>query len=141
MIDITERKQAELALRLSERRFRNLFENIIDGVYQTTPDGRIIAANPMLLKMLGLSSERELNEVIAVDLYVDPGIRRRLTGRLEREGSFRNVIYELRRRDGHTITVRENARVVRDEDGNVLYYEGTLTDVTQHQPELVRRLQ
>ncbi len=138
MIDITERKQAELALRLSERRFRNLFENIIDGVYQTTPDGRIIAANPMLLQMLGVSSERELNEVVAVDLYVDPGIRRRLTGRLEREGSFRNVIYDLRRRDGHTITVRENARVVRDEEGNVLYYEGTLTDITHQRPELVR---
>ncbi len=131
MTDITERKHAEHALRRSEERFRNLFENVLEGVYQSTRDGRILAANPMLLQMLGLSSEAELNDVnIAKDLYLDPHIRSRLLERLEQEGGFQNVEYELRRRDGRIITVLENARVHRDETGAVLYYEGTLTDIT-----------
>jgi two-component system cell cycle sensor histidine kinase/response regulator CckA len=131
MTDITERKRAEYALRRSEERFRNLFESVLEGVYQSTPDGRILAANPMLLQMLGLTNQAELNDVnIARDLYVDPNIRQRLLEQLERDGRFQNVEYELRRRDGQVITVLENARVVRDENGSVLYYEGTLTDIT-----------
>lgn len=131
MTDITERKRAESALRRSEERFRNLFETVLEGVYQSSKDGRILAANPMLLQMLGMASEAELNSVnLAKDLYVDPGMRSRLTERLEHEGSFQNAEYELRRRDGRIITVLENARVVRDENGAVLYYEGTLTDIT-----------
>ncbi|MDP9054500.1 MAG: PAS domain S-box protein [Acidobacteriota bacterium] len=131
MTDITERKRAENALRVSEERFRRLFEDVLEGVYQSTPDGRIIAANPMLLQMLGFEKESELNDInIATDLYVDPRIRRQLLVRLEQEGGFQNVEYELRRRDGQIITVLENARVVRDEHGALLCYEGTLTDIT-----------
>jgi PAS domain S-box-containing protein len=131
MTDITERKGAEGALRRSEERFRNLFETVLEGVYQSSRDGRILAANPMLLQMLGMASEAELNDVnIAKDLYVDPSVRARLTERLEHEGGFQNAEYELRRRDGRIITVLENARVVRDESGELLYYEGTLTDIT-----------
>jgi two-component system, cell cycle sensor histidine kinase and response regulator CckA len=131
MTDITVRKRAEYALRRSEERFRNLFEGMLEGVYQSTPDGRILAANPMLLKMLGHENEGELIEVnIANDLYVDPHLRQRLLEQLERDGGFQNVEYELRRRDGEIITVLENARVVRDENGAVLYYEGTLSDIT-----------
>ena len=131
MTDITERKQAEQALRRSEERFRNLFETVLEGVYQSTPDGRILAANPMLFKMLGLANESELAGInIAEDLYVDPHVRQQLIERLEHEGRLQNVEYELRRRDGGIITVLENARVERDETGAVLYYEGTLTDIT-----------
>jgi PAS domain S-box-containing protein len=131
MTDITERKAAETALRRSEEKFRSLFENVLEGVYQSTPDGRILAANPMLLRMLDLKSESEMNDVnISKDLYVDPKVRSRLLQILERDDSFQNVEYELRRRDGRVITVLENARVVRDPEGQVLYYEGTLTDIT-----------
>jgi two-component system cell cycle sensor histidine kinase/response regulator CckA len=131
MTDITERKRAESALRRSEERFRNLFETVLEGVYQSSQDGRILAANPMLLQMLGMASEAQLNDVnLARDLYVDPSVRARLMERLEHEGGFQNAEYELRRRDGRIITVLENARVVRDENGVVLFHEGTLTDIT-----------
>lgn len=131
MTDITERKRAEYALRQSEERFRGLFETVLEGVYQSTPDGRILAANPMLIRMLGLTTAADLNDIdIAKDLYVDPHIRPRLLERLEHEGTFQNVEYDLRRRDGQIISVLETARVVRDDAGAVLYYEGTLTDIT-----------
>ncbi len=132
MTDITERKKAEHALRRSERKFRELFENIREGVYQTSPDGRILAANPELLRMLGFSSQEELNVVGVVrDTFVDAGLHQSLRDRLERDGSYANIEFQLRRRDQRIITVRENARVVRDENGDFLYYEGTLTDVTE----------
>ena len=131
MTDITERKIAEQALRSSERKFRELFENIREGVYQTSPDGRILAANPELLRMLGFSNRDELNVAGMVrDTFVDRNLHQSLRDRLERDSSYANVEFQLRTRDHRIITVRENARVVRDENGGVLYYEGSLTDIT-----------
>jgi two-component system cell cycle sensor histidine kinase/response regulator CckA len=130
MTDITERKRAEYALRRSEERFRNLFESVLEGVYQSTPDGRILAANPMLLQMLGFTNEAELKLNTVQDFFVDPHVRQRLRDQLERDGGIQNAEYELRRRDGQIITVLENGRVVRDENGGVLCYEGTMTDIT-----------
>ena len=131
MTDITERKAAEHALRQSERKYRELFENILEGVYQTSPDGRILAANPELLRMLGFSSQEELSVPGVVrETFVDPDLHLSLRDRLERDGSYANVEFQLRTRDHRIITVRENGRVVRDENGDVLYYEGILTDIT-----------
>lgn len=131
MTDITERKRAERALRQSEQRYRSLFENVLEGVYQSTPDGRILAANPMLLKMLDCANEAELQKLnIERDLYADPSVRRRLLERLERDGGFQNVEYDIRTAKGNIIRVLENARVIRDENGEI-YYEGTLSDITE----------
>ncbi len=130
MTDITERKRAETALRVSEERFRNLFESMPEGIYQSTPEGRIQAANPMLLKMFGFTNEAELAGLNAMDFYVDPGVRKRLMEQLERDGSFQNVEYELRARDGRVMPVLVNAQVVRDPAGKVLYFEGTIIDLT-----------
>jgi PAS domain S-box-containing protein len=132
LLDITERKRAEQAVRASEERYRGLFENVLEGVYQTTPDGRILSVNPALARMLGYESEQELQASdVAHDLYADPDERKVLTEKLEEQGELRNAELVLKRRDGGEITVLENARAVRDERGQVLYYEGTLTDITE----------
>jgi diguanylate cyclase (GGDEF)-like protein/PAS domain S-box-containing protein len=127
-----ERRRAEDALRQSEARFRGLFENVVEGVYRSTIDGRIEQANPALVKMLGFASAEELLLLPnAESLYVDPAQRRELVDVLLREGAIRNAEYPLRRRDGRVITVLENARIVVDDAGRPLGFEGTLADVTE----------
>jgi PAS domain S-box-containing protein len=113
-----------------ERRYRELFENIPDGVYESSPDGRILAANPALVRMLGFSSEDELRREGAAGMYLDPADRDRNKAEMARSGHLRNAEFLLRRQDGAIITVLENARAVLDEAGAVLYYQGTLTDIT-----------
>jgi len=129
--DITENKKAADALRKSEARFRGLFENVLEGVYQTSVDGRIISANPSLVRMLGYTDGelRKLN--VGRDLYFDPADRARLLRKMEREGELRNVEIVLRRKDGSLITVLENGRSMRDEATGLTYFEGTLTDISQ----------
>jgi len=110
-----ERKKTEEDLRFSEAKFRGLFENVFDGIYQTTPDGKIISANPALVQMLGYDSEAELLAIdIAHDLYANPEDRGILAQRLEKKGELRNVELVLKRKDGDHIIVLENARAVRD---------------------------
>jgi PAS domain S-box-containing protein len=129
---VKERETAEEALRASEAKFRGLFENVLEGVYQTTPDGRLLTVNPALVRMLGFASEAELLAAnIAQDLYVDPTAREFWTRKLECEGRLRNAELVLKRKDGQPLTVLENARAVCDAEGRVLYYEGTLTDITE----------
>jgi len=128
--DITARKKAEEALRRSEERFRGLVENMIEGVYQTTPEGRILAGNPALARLLGFDSEEELRAVQAGEFYVDPEQRQVWTERMARDGEIRNFESVFKRRDGSLIVVQDNARALRDPDGRVLCYEGTLSDIT-----------
>ena len=146
--DILAREKVQVAIAESETRYRGLFENVPDGVYRTSPEGRILAANPALVRMLGYGSEEELKRVdVARDLYGHPGSRRELLDQLNRKGVLRNVELLLRLKDGRCITVLENSRQVRDEQGNALYYEGTLTDITdrkraeQERVEYTRRLE
>ena len=127
-----ERKQAEAALRASEARYRGLFENVIEGVYRATADGRLESANPALVEMLGYESVEQLLALQSTEaLYVDSTERDLIVGMLHRDGLVRNAEFQLRRRDGSVITVVENARVVRDADGAVVGYEGTLADISE----------
>ncbi len=140
--DLSDRKRAAARLRHSELRYKRLFENMLEGVYQSSADGRIISANPALIEMLGYSSEEEFAQVdVGGNLYAAPQQRKNLLHRLERDGMLRNAELVLRRKDGKLITVLDSCRVVRDEQDRVMYYEGTLTDITDRkkaEQELVR---
>ena len=127
-----ERRRREDALRASEARFRGLFENVIEGVYQSTVDGRLTAVNPALVRMLGCESAEDLLQLPdTTSLYVNPEVRRANLERLHETGELREAEYELRRRDGRVICVLENARLVLDECGQVAGSEGTMADVTE----------
>ena len=125
-----ERKQSEEALRHSEARYRGLFENVIEGVYRATSDGRLESANPALVEMLGYERIEDLLALPSTSvLYADPADREQITTLLNRDGLVRNAEFQLRRRDGSVITVVENARVVRDADGVVVGYELSLIHI------------
>jgi len=126
-----ERRGAEDALRRSESKFRGLFENVMEGVYQTSRDGRILVANPAFVQLLGYDSAEELYQVPAGALYWYPNDRETFARRVEVEGALRNEEYVLRRKDGSMLVVVDNCRVVRDKQGRVTGYEGTLTDITE----------
>ncbi len=129
---IKERERIEAALSESEARFRGVFENTTVGLYRTTPDGRILLANPAVLRMLGYSS---FDQVAAFDLEQGANAlsytRREFRERLEREGEIRDLEATWKRADGSLAFVRENAKVVRGNDNAVLYYEGTIEDITE----------
>jgi len=129
--------RAEAALESSERRYRSLFENAVLGIYQTTPDGRILAANPALVRMLGFGSFEELAaRNLEQEGYEPKYSRAEFKERLEREGAILGSEAGWTRADGATVYVRENAVAVRDAEGRVLYYEGTVEDVSaRHEAE------
>ncbi|MGJ3248043.1 MAG: PAS domain S-box protein [Elainellaceae cyanobacterium] len=131
--DITERKQAESALRQAEEKYRSIFENAAEGIFQTTPSGIFISANPALVDMYGYRSVEELRVELpdARHLYIDPDRRSEFIRELERHDAIFNFESEIRRRDGSIIWTSENARAVRDADGELLYYEGTVEDITE----------
>jgi diguanylate cyclase (GGDEF)-like protein/PAS domain S-box-containing protein len=127
-----ERRVSEDALRESERRFRGLFENVVEGVYQVTMDGYLVSANPALIEMLGYDSLQELRAIGSTErLYLDPGNRRQLIEQLIRDGELVEAEYDLIRRDGSVITITENSRLNRDAHGEPVGYEGTVTDITE----------
>ena len=129
--DITDRRKAEAALRESEERFKTLFENALLGIYRTTPDGSVLMANPTLCRMLGYSTFEELQEHNLEEKGFNPDYSREdFKKELEEKGSVVGLEATWRRRDGTIIFVRETARVVLDPSGNLLYYEGTVEDVT-----------
>jgi PAS domain S-box-containing protein len=130
--DVTERIKAEQAIRGSEAKYRALVENVLDGVYQTTPDGEILTANPALARMLGYSSETDLLLLnVEKELYINSEERRKYLRLLNKGERVKNAEFKLRRKDGQIIDVLENSRVVRSRLGDILYYEGTITDITE----------
>ncbi len=131
--DITARKMAEEALKQSEEKYRDIFENALEGMFQITPDGRYLSANPALARIHGFNSPREMVESvtdIAHQLYVDPSRRTELKSLMEKEGMVRNFEIMMRRKDLSLHWVSVTSRAIRDASGNILYYEGTLEDIT-----------
>jgi two-component system, cell cycle sensor histidine kinase and response regulator CckA len=130
--DISERKKAEQALQESELRFRSLYENTTIGLYRTTPDGKIFMANPALVKMLGFQSFQELAERnLKKDNYEPSYQRNYFLELIERDGVVHDLQAKWIQKDGKTLSVLENARAIRDVQGNTLYYDGSVEDITE----------
>jgi PAS domain S-box-containing protein len=132
--DITERKQAEEALRQAEQKYRNIFENAGEGIFQSTPGGQYIAANPALARMHGFDSPEELirtRKDISREIYADQNRREEFKRLLEENGIVRGFEHQAFRKDGSKIWISVNARSVRDERGTILYYEGTAQDINE----------
>lgn len=122
----------EQRLRNSERRYKGLFQNVVEGVYVASRDGHLITVNPAMVEMLGYDGAEELKSAGRTTLlYVNPIDRERVFARLEAESVVRNFEYRLRRKDGSEIVVLENSRAIRDEDGTIVAIEGTITDITE----------
>ena len=133
MEDITERKKSEEALRNSEEKYRNIFENSIEGIYQSTIDGRIITANAAFARMAGYNSPEELIKSIkdiGTQLYVHSEDRKRFMEIREAKGFIEGFEVEFYKKDGSKFWVVINARAVKDEQGKILYIEGLIEDIT-----------
>ncbi len=127
-----KRQHDEDKLRTSEARYRGLFENVVDGVYIASREGDIITANPALVEMLGYDDVEDLKSTGRTTmLYVNPIDRERVFARLEAQGVVKNFEYRLRCKDGSEIVVLENSRAIRDEEGQIIAHEGTITDITE----------
>ena len=130
--DITERKKTEDALRKSEQQLKDIFESTAVGMYRTTPDGKILMANPALVRMLGFSSFEQLSQRNLEEEGFEPSYQRSVfRERMDREGQIVGLESQWIRRDETTLVIIENARAVRDENGRTLYYEGTAEDITE----------
>ena len=119
-MDITENKRAEVALKNSEEKYRNIFENAVEGIYQVTIEGRIIMANAALARMAGYDSPEELIESIKdieTEIYVHPEDRKRFMEIREEKGFVEDFEVEFYKKDGSTFWVVINARTVKDEQG------------------------
>jgi PAS domain S-box-containing protein len=131
--DITERREAELRLKESEERYRSIFENVQEGIYRTTPEGKIIMANQAMAKMYGYDSPQGIMAAITDvtrQLYVHPEEREKMKGIIETHGSVRNYEVHQYRRNGSTFWLSLTMQAVRDETGRILCYDGISEDIT-----------
>jgi PAS domain S-box-containing protein len=132
--DITDYKLAENALRIAEESYRSIFENALYGIYQATPDGKFVCANKAMAMIYGFDSPVTMIETANANnynLYVDSEERFSFYNLLQAQGEVTEVEYQVYKYNGQTIWLQESARAVRDANGNVLYYEGIVQDITQ----------
>ena len=131
--DITERKQFECALQQAEEKYRGIFENAVMGIFQTTSSGQYLSANDALAQTYGYQSTDELKASvtdISRQLYVDDRRREDFVRAMAEQGSVTGFESQIYRKDGNVRWISENAREVRDPKGELLYYEGTIEDIT-----------
>lgn len=129
-----ELQSAYQQLEVAEAKYRGIFENAGEGIFQSTPDGRYITANPALARIYGCDSPEEVTAKftdIERQLYVDPVRRNEFLRSIEESGTVSDFESQIYRSDGSIVWISEKARAVRDRSGSVLYYEGLIEDITQ----------
>lgn len=132
VIDITSRKRAEEALKLSEERYRSIFESAVIGIYRTTPEGKIILANNTLVKLLGFESFTELSKRnLEKGGFETAELRNEFRKIIDEHGSISGFESVWKAKDGKLVHVSENAKATYDTNGKIVYYEGTVEDITE----------
>jgi len=129
-----ERQQAEVALRQAEAKYRSIFENTVEGIFQTTVDGRYISANPALARIYGYESPEELIGSlgnIEQQLYVESSFRTEFVHLMQQHNAVSELESQVYCKNGNAIWISENARTIRDATGQILGYEGTVRDITE----------
>ncbi|MGA7932448.1 MAG: response regulator [Kovacikia sp.] len=133
-MDISDRKQAELRLQQAEEKYRSIFENAADGIFQATAEGNYLSANPALAKIYGYDSPEiliaTLSGQIEHKLYVSSQRRAEFIHLMSQHGAVADFESQVFRCDGSIIWISENAREVRNSDGELLYYEGIVKEIT-----------
>jgi diguanylate cyclase (GGDEF)-like protein/PAS domain S-box-containing protein len=140
-----EHRRVNEALQQAEAKYRGIFENAVEGIFQTTAEGEYLTANPMLAKIYGYSSPEDLITSlrdIEHQLYVSPQRRLVFQQLMTEQGAVWGFESQIYRKDGSIIWISECARVMYDEAGNIIGYEGTVEDITQRkqaEAELYKR--
>ncbi len=132
--EIDERKRIEKALKQAEEKYRNIFENAAEGIFQTTKEGRFITANPALACMYGYDSPEEfINDVtdIGRQLFYNPQRLNEFIQILKKEGSVSNFEIKARKKDGKTFWTSVNAKIIKDAEGKIKYFAGMIEDITE----------
>ncbi len=127
-------EQTNTELGRAEEKYRSIFENTIEGIFQTTPQGRFISANSAMARILGYSSPEELIQTvsdIASQVYIYPSDRKHVLHALEKNNSVSDIDIQVQRKNRSIIWISLNARTVRDENGRIICFEGTYEDITE----------
>ena len=137
-MDITERKRAETALHSAEENYRSIFEQAPVGIFQSTPQGRFRNVNSAMAQIYGYDSPKQMiTEITSIgdQVYVNSSTRQEFQRILAEHGEIHNSLDENYRKDGSHIWTQTTARAVKDKDGNILFYEGFIIDVTERLQE------
>ncbi len=130
-IEVAERKVVGDALRRAEAKFRGIFENAVEGIFQFSPDGRYLSANPAMAAIFGYDSPDDLVQAFSEQLpYLDPERRAAFLELMETQGQVRGFESQAKRKSGRVIWICENARKVVDSSGKTLHFEGFVEDIT-----------
>ncbi|HEY9650025.1 MAG TPA: PAS domain S-box protein, partial [Coleofasciculaceae cyanobacterium] len=134
--NVTQRKRAEAALRQAEANYRSIFEHALEGIFQSSADGRYLSVNPALAKIYGYASPEELIACltdIEHQLYVEPQRRADFIALIQSQDEVSEFESQIYRKDGSIIWISESARAVRHPTtGELIYYEGMVEDITEH---------
>jgi two-component system, cell cycle sensor histidine kinase and response regulator CckA len=140
--DITDRSRAKDAQHLAEERYQRIFENAIEGFFESTPAGRFLTVNPAMARIAGYSSPAEMIEQvhdIGKQLYVVPSIRDEVKRQLEEKGELNGFECQMPRKDGSIIWISMNVRALRDASGKIVSHDGTAEDITDSKVAELRR--